>query len=62
MSARHRPKTCYRHMTPELAAHIRALYFARVGGEQLWKQADLATMYRVRQNTISRIVSRLVWV
>ncbi len=53
----HRPKSHYRNMTPEKASEIRRAYFNREA-----KQKDLAQRYGVRQNTVSRIVSGLVWV
>jgi predicted transcriptional regulator len=53
----HRPKSHYRHMNPAKAEEIRRAYFSREA-----KQADLARQHGVRQNTISRIVSGLVWV
>lgn len=51
-----RPKRWYRNMTPERAREIRRAYFAREA-----KQAELAERYGVKQHTISRIVSGLVW-
>ena len=51
-----RPKTRYRHMTPRAASAIRALYF--VGK---LKQHEIARMFGIRQNTVSRIVSGQVW-
>ena len=55
-AAGRRPKSHYRHMTRARAEAIRAAYFRREA-----KQAELAAIYGVRQNTISRIVSGLVW-
>lgn len=51
-----RPKSRYRHMDRKKAAEIRRAYFAREA-----KQAELAQRYGIRQNTVSRIVSGLVW-
>lgn len=51
-----RPKRFYGDMTPAKAEQIRRLYFAR-----LKKQAELAQMFSIRQNSISRIVSGLSW-
>ena len=50
------PKTHYRTMTPAKAAEIRRAYFAREA-----KQKELAERYGIKQNTVSRIVSGLVW-
>jgi DNA-binding transcriptional regulator LsrR (DeoR family) len=52
-----KPKSHYRHMNPAKAEEIRRAYFNREA-----KQKDLAQRYGVRQNTVSRIVSGLVWV
>ena len=49
----HSPKSHYRHSTYEMAEDIRRLYFSRTH-----KQAKLAAMFNLRQNTISRIISR----
>jgi len=43
-------------MTREKAHEIRRRYFAREA-----KQSELAGEYGIRQNTVSRIVSGLVW-
>jgi DNA-binding transcriptional regulator LsrR (DeoR family) len=43
-------------MTPEKADEIRRLYFSRKK-----KQAELAAMFGIRQNTVSRIISGMVW-
>lgn len=56
-AAGRRPKSHYRQMTRAKAAAIRRAYFNREA-----KQAELAAMNGVKQNTISRIVSGLVWV
>jgi len=52
----HRPKRFYRNMNPEKAAEMRRRYFSREA-----KQSELALEYGVAQNTVSRIVSGLVW-
>lgn len=52
-----RPKRHYRNMDRMKAVEIRRAYFAREA-----TQAELASRYGVRQNTISRIVSGLVWI
>lgn len=54
--SRHRPKSFFRHMTPEKAAEIRRQYFA--GGIT---QVELARQYNLAQGSISRIVSGHVW-
>ena len=51
-----RPKRFYRHMDPTKASEIRKLYFSRA-----YTQAELAALYQVRQNTVSRIISGMVW-
>lgn len=56
MKSKRRPKTRYRHMTPEVAAAIRAAYRPRVVTQQM-----LADRYGLRQHTVSRIISRQVW-
>jgi hypothetical protein len=55
-AAGRRPKAHYRQMNRATAEAIRKAYFSRQA-----KQAELAAIYGVRQNTISRIVSGLVW-
>lgn len=50
-------KRHYRNMTPAKAEEIRRLYFSREK-----KQAELAAMFGIRQNTVSRIISGMVWV
>jgi DNA-binding transcriptional regulator LsrR (DeoR family) len=52
-----KPKANYRGMTYELAQEIRRAYFAREG-----KQKELGLKYGIKQNTVSRIISGLVWV
>lgn len=51
-----RPKRFYRHMTKQKAEEIRRLYFSRQK-----KQAEIAEMFGIRQNTVSRIISFMVW-
>ena len=51
-----RPKSRYRCMDADKAAEIRRSYFAREAN-----QAELARRYGIAQNTVSRIVSGLVW-
>ena len=51
-----RPKRHYRQMTPDKAREIRRAYFAREAN-----QPQLARQYGIRQNTVSRIVSGIVW-
>jgi DNA-binding transcriptional regulator LsrR (DeoR family) len=55
--AKHYPKSHYRGMDHAKAAEIRRAYFAREAN-----QAELARRYGIAQNTVSRIVSGLVWV
>lgn len=50
------PKTHYRGMTRQKAEEIRRAYFAREA-----RQRELAERYGIRQNTVSRIISGLVW-
>lgn len=52
----HKPKTFYRNMAPERAERIRELYF-----RERMKQKQIADMYGIKQNTVSRIISDLVW-
>jgi DNA-binding transcriptional regulator LsrR (DeoR family) len=54
--SRTRPKSHYRGMTPEKAAEIRRRYFAREA-----TQAELGRQYGRAQNTISRLISGLIW-
>jgi DNA invertase Pin-like site-specific DNA recombinase len=56
VKSKSRPKMRYRHMTPEVAAAIRAAYRPRVVTQQM-----LADRYGLRQHTVSRIISRQVW-
>ena len=51
-----RPKQHYRHMNLAKANEIRRRYFA---GEK--KQQELAAEYGIKQHSVSRIVSGLVW-
>ena len=51
-----RPKSRYRNMDRGKAAEIRRAYFSREA-----KQKELAERYGIRQNTVSRIISGLVW-
>ncbi len=50
------PKKSYRHMTRDTAKQIRDLYFSR-----WFKQHEIAELYGIRQNSVSRIVSGQVW-
>lgn len=50
------PKRYYRHMDYAKAERIRELYFSRK-----MKQAELAEVFGLRQGSVSRIVSGLVW-
>lgn len=59
-----RPKRYYRNMTPEKAEQIRNEYFNKqnkVAGKRRIKQKELAEKYGIKQNTVSRIVSGMVW-
>lgn len=49
-------KRFYRNMNYDKAEEIRRLYFSRQK-----KQVELATMFGIRQNTVSRIISGMVW-
>ena len=51
-----KPRSRYRHMTREKAYEIRRAYFAREA-----KQKELAERYGIKQQSVSRIVSGLVW-
>jgi DNA-binding transcriptional regulator LsrR (DeoR family) len=51
-----KPKSFYRHMNRQKADEIRAMYFSRKH-----KQHEIAAIYGISQNTVSRIVSDLVW-
>jgi len=50
------PKRFYGHMTPEIAAFVRWLYF--VGK---LKQQSIGDIVRIRQGSVSRIVSDQTW-
>lgn len=50
-------KRSYRNMTMEKAMEIRKAYFAREEN-----QRELAERYGIKQSTVSRIISDLVWV
>lgn len=54
--AQHKPKMFYRNMTRQKADRIRVLYF-----ERKWRQQQIATLFDIKQNTVSRIVSGQVW-
>lgn len=49
-------KTKFKHHSPRDALEVRDLYFAR-----LFKQTELAEIYKVSQGTVSRYVSGRVW-
>lgn len=51
-----RPKRFYRSSSPTMARAVRELYF--VGR---LKQREIGRMFGLRQNSVSRIVSRQVW-
>lgn len=51
-----RPKRFYGHMCPVIAQMIRELYFSRH-----MNQPQLASFFRIRQNSVSRIVSGQTW-
>lgn len=53
-----RPKRHYRGMNREKAERMRALYFAK---PRLHTQAEIGAMFRVGQNTVSRIISGMTW-
>ena len=50
------PKRHYRHMNRTIAVMMRELYFGR-----RMNQRELAEFFRVRQNTVSRIISGQTW-
>lgn len=52
----HRPKAYYRNMNPEKANEIRELYFLHK-----MKQKQIAEKFGIRQNSVSRIISGMVW-
>ena len=49
-------KRFYRDMTPAKAEEVRRLYF-----DERMKQTDIAERFGIRQASVSRIVSGLVW-
>lgn len=49
-------KTHYKNMNQAKADEIRRLYFERKAN-----QKQLAEMYGIKQNSVSRIISGLVW-
>lgn len=49
-------KRWYRHMSHDVAVQIRDLYFSRQ-----FNQRELAAMFGIRQNSVSRIISGQVW-
>ena len=51
-----KPKRFYRHMTPHIAQQIRVAYRSRLG-----TQREIGERFGIRQNTVSRIISGLVW-
>jgi hypothetical protein len=51
-----RPKRFYGHMNGVIASMIRELYFSRH-----MNQAQLAGFFRIRQGSVSRIVSKQTW-
>lgn len=51
-----RQKAFYRNMNKQKAEEIRQLYFSRQK-----KQRELAEMFGIKQNTVSRIISGMVW-
>ena len=51
-----RPKRYYRNMNFEIAEKIRTEYFSRTATQQ-----ELADKYGIKQNSVSRIISGLVW-
>lgn len=53
-----RPKSFYRNMTPERAAEIKRLYFAK---PRKHTQKQLGEMYGLTQHSVSRIISEQVW-
>lgn len=52
----HQSKRFYRDMTPAKAEEVRRLYF-----DQRLRQRDIAERFGIRQASVSRIVSGLVW-
>ena len=53
----YRPKRYYRHMNQTIADMIRELYFSRQ-----MNQRELGDLFRIRQHSVSRIVSNQTWV
>lgn len=51
-----RPKRHYRGMNRAKAEDVRFLYFTR-----RLKQREIAEIHGIKQNTVSRIVSGMVW-
>lgn len=51
-----RPKRSYGHMNAVIAQMIRELYFTRH-----MNQTQLADFFRIRQGSVSRIVSDQTW-
>ena len=49
-------KRHYRNMTRQIADQIRDLYFSR-----WFRQHEIAEIYGIKQNSVSRIVSGQVW-
>lgn len=49
-------KRHYRNMTRQIADQIRDLYFSR-----WFRQHEIAEIYGIKQNSVSRIVSGRVW-
>jgi len=52
----HQSKRFYRDMTPAKAEEVRRLYF-----DERMKQTEIAERFGIRQASVSRIVSGLVW-
>ena len=50
------PAVKYRNMTRAKAEYVRYLYFKR-----RLKQREIAEIHGIKQNTVSRIVSGMVW-
>jgi predicted XRE-type DNA-binding protein len=53
---KHRPKRFYGHMNAVIAQMIRELYFSRH-----MNQTQLADFFRIKQGSVSRIISGQVW-
>jgi len=57
MCKRHpQQKTHYRNMNPARASEIRRAYFNREG-----TQLEIARRFGIRQSSVSRIISGVVW-